>query len=86
MAETFRKGFGQLLRGKVPGETTETLSQVNSDANLRESLVESQLSFLRAASAMSLAIEALLKLQTGTLTSFEAQDTLQLQLDSALID
>ena len=62
-------------------EATDQM-QVESQS---ESAIESQLLFLRAATAMSLSIDAIVKCQTHGFSSYSTANAMQLSLDEALI-
>lgn len=75
LADTFRKAFGRLQRGKIVSSTQETL-QACQEAATSETMVESQLTFLRSATAMSLSIDALVLCLTKPLTTYDCVDAM----------
>ena len=58
LANVFRRHLGKMERGKVVSSLREAIEQGVSD-DQKDQVLESQMTFLRSAAAMSLAIDAM---------------------------
>ena len=66
-------------------KVNESVSSASAESQ-SDSLIESQLSFLRATASMSMSVDALIKCLETPIASFESDQCMQLNLDQQMLD
>ena len=88
LADIFRKSFGQVQRSSLEPQVIQSLTDRSHDSTTNYQ-TESQLGWLRAASAMALSLDAMQKCGQDNLanrSSDNENETLQLCLDQAMLN